>query len=228
MILKDAKRVTSLANLKSDDLNWLINNAYFVSTKYGEAASELACEMYEAVAAAAGVVVKSADPAELASFDEVARAIQGSIKNSKGNDKVVAGSVGRLVKRSAEDTTLKNARRDGAEAAWVPSGDSCPFCIMLASRGWERTSSKSSTHAAHLHANCDCTYVVRFNGKGGVKGYDPQKYLDMYNDAEGSTYEEKLNSMRRAQYAENKDRINAQKRAAYAERKKVESGHGHN
>ena len=41
----------------------------------------------------------------------------------------------------------------------------------------------------------------------------------MFDNAEGDTEEEKLNSMRRDAYAENKDEINAQKRDAYALRK---------
>ncbi len=40
----------------------------------------------------------------------------------------------------------------------------------------------------------------------------------MYYGAEGSTSDEKINSMRRANYAEHKDVINAKKRAAYANR----------
>ena len=41
----------------------------------------------------------------------------------------------------------------------------------------------------------------------------------MYENAEGNTPKEKINSMRRANYEKNKDEINAQKRAAYAGRK---------
>ena len=73
-------------------------------------------------------------------------------------------------------------------------------------------------HAEHIHANCDCTYAVRFDGRSGVQGYDPDRYLAMYENAEGDTPREKINAMRRELYAENKDRINEQKRSAYAKR----------
>ncbi len=56
--------------------------------------------------------------------------------------------------------------------------------------------------------------------KGGVAGYDPDKYLRMYENAEGSTSREKINAMRRENYAEHKEKINAQKRAGYAVRVK--------
>lgn len=124
--------------------------------------------------------------------------------------------VSRLVKRAGADTTLKNAVRDGAEWAWVPHGDTCPFCITLASNGWQKASSKvlKGGHAEHIHANCDCEFAIRFDHKTTVAGYDPEKYLKQYRDAGGD-----INKMRRVNYAANKERINAQKRAAYAARK---------
>ena len=92
---------------------------------------------------------------------------------------------------------------------------------MLASNGWQNQSARAmkGNHASHIHPNCDCTYAVRFDGKSNVKGYNPDKYKAMYQNAEGSSWNDKLNSMRRIQYQENKDRINAQKRANYAEKK---------
>ena len=131
-----------------------------------------------------------------------------------------------MVKQAGADTTLRNALRDGAEFAWVPAGDTCAFCLTLASRGWQRASKKAvkGGHAEHIHSNCDCTYAIRFDGKGGVAGYDPDKYRAMYDAAEGDTPREKINAMRRENYAEHREEINAQKRAAYAERKEREKG----
>ncbi len=68
-----------------------------------------------------------------------------------------------------------------------------------------------------LHANCDCTYAVRFDSRTTIAGYDPDRYLEQYRAANGD-----LNAMRRAQYQENKDEINAQKREAYQARKALE------
>jgi uncharacterized protein VirK/YbjX len=77
-------------------------------------------------------------------------------------------------------------------------------------------------HAEHIHGNCDCAYAVRFNSKTNYAGYDPDKYLAMYNSTSG-TPTQKINAMRREFYAENKEEINAQKRDAYAKRKERES-----
>jgi len=72
-----------------------------------------------------------------------------------------------------------------------------------------------SGHAEHIHPHCDCTYSVRFDKKGGVKGYNPEKYRKMYENAEGNTPREKINSMRRIQYQKDREKILEQKRANY-------------
>ncbi len=202
-----------------EDMNKLVAYAYGISSKYGEGAAALACEMYDAIGIASGQILPPAEPADLPDMDEVAKTVRGTAKT--GNPKNVSRSVGRLVKRTGADTTLKNAIRDGAEFAWIPNGDTCAFCITLASRGWQKASASAlkGGHADHIHANCDCTYAVSFNGKPAYSNYDPERYLDMYENAEGSSSKDKINSLRRMHYEQNKDRINAQKREAYARRR---------
>ena len=191
----------------------LIAYAYGLVTKYGEGSAELACQMYDALAEAANAGVPAAEPAIPADYGEVARMVNATKDQNPAN---LPNGVSRLVKRAGADTTLKNAVRDGAEWAWVPHGDTCPFCITLASNGWQKASSKvlKGGHADHIHANCDCEFAIRFDHNTTVAGYDPEKYLAQYNAAGGD-----INKMRRVNYAANKERINAQKRAAYAARK---------
>lgn len=202
------------------DTEAMISYAHSLSTKYGEAAASLACEMYDAVAAAQGVAVSPAEPAATATYLETARAVMGTLKNQRNT---VPDTVGRLVKQAGADTTLQNAVRDGAQFAWVPHGDTCAFCMMLASNGWQYMSKKAlrGGHAEHIHPRCDCTYAIRFGDSGGVEGYDPDRYLELYENADGATWQDKVNSMRRDFYDEHRDEINAQKRAAYAARQEV-------
>lgn len=191
----------------------LLDYAYALSQHYGQAIGALSCQMYEATAAAQGVIVPTAEVADLPDYGEVAKAVKGTKKQSPNN---IPGTLARLVKQVGADTTLKNAERDGAQFAWVPHGDTCAFCITLASRGWQYMSKKAlrNGHAEHIHAHCDCEYAVRFDGKSTVAGYDPDKYLEEYYDANGD-----INEMRRKRYAQNKDVINARKRELYASKK---------
>lgn len=199
------------------DADALAAYAYALVTKYGEGSGELAAQMYDALAAAERAAVPAAEPAATASYNEVARMVRAT-QNSPPQ---MQNGVSRLVKRAGADTTLKNAIRDGAEWAWVPHGDTCAFCITLASRGWQKASEKvlKGGHAEHIHANCDCEFVIRFDHRTTVAGYDPEKYLAQYNAAGGD-----VNAMRRVNYAANRERINAQKRAAYESRKLSTNG----
>ena len=207
-----------------EQMDAAIDFAFGLATKYGEAAAELACQMHDAVAIASGLSLPPAEPAPTATISEVAKAIRGTAKT--GNAETIASSVGRQVKMAGVDTTMKNALRDGAYWAWVPHGDTCAFCLMLASNGWQRASKKAikGGHAEHVHANCDCTYAISFNGRGTVEGYDPDEYKEMYDNAEGDTWQEKLNSMRRQQYADNAPTLRAQRRKEYAAKAAHEGG----
>lgn len=177
-----------------------------IVTKYGEAAGSLSAQFYDNLAKYWGQSqnggtsfqkpLQTAEVAELPTREEVAKVVYGTMKESPNK---IPSTAGRLVKRTAEDTTLKNAIRDGAQFAWVTSGDTCPFCLMLASRGWQYASKKAlkNGHAEHIHPNCDCTYVVRFDSSSTVAGYDPKMYRKIYDEAEGNNWREKLNYIRR-------------------------------
>ena len=218
--------------MRKNPLDWrdkearrmLLDYAFGVSEKYGTAAAELACEMYDEVALLSGVYLPAAEPAATATYGEVAKTVNGVMKYSQ-NEEMIAAAVARQVKMAGVDTTMQNALRDGAQWAWIPSGDTCAFCFTLASRGWQYASKKAikGGHAEHIHANCDCTYAIRHNTDTNVQGYDPDKYLKMYQDAPGDKPKDKINAMRREFYADNKAEINEQKRSAYEKRREREA-----
>lgn len=89
------------------------------------------------------------------------------------------------VKRAAGECIERNARRDPLKPRWarVPSGaETCPFCIMLASRGFAyRSAEAAGKDAGHYHSHCDCRIVPGFDGMD-VEGYDTgelyRRYLD--------------------------------------------------
>ena len=223
LVNKTNRRVANGELTESTGDKLLIAYAYSLATKYGEASSAIACELYDAMAALSNASVSPAVQAPLATYSDAAKAVYGTKLYSQ-NEEVLAGAVTRLVKLASVDTMMQNALRDGAEWAWIPNGDTCAFCLTLASNGWQRASKKAlkNGHAEHVHANCDCTYAVRFSDDIDVEGYDPKRYENIYNSFSGSP-KDRINAMRREFYAENKDRINEQKRSAYAKRKERNS-----
>lgn len=205
------------------DRDALIDYAYGLATKYGEASAAVSAEMYDAIAELSGQTLPAAVVAPTANYNDVKWQIERALEKSL-DPEVISSAVGRIVKQTGEDTTLRNAGRDGAEYAWIPQGDTCAYCIMLASYGWQKASKKmENSQARHIHANCDCEYCVRFDEKTTVGGYRPGLYASWFDSANGRTTNEKVNSLRREFYAENSEEINAQKRDAYAKRKERES-----
>ena len=210
-IITQSKRFDEGVITKDEYYALVIDYAYALATRYGEAAGAAACDMYDAISELQGAAVPPAVMAPTATKNDVAKAVNGTMKT--GNVKIVAESIGRQVKLVSVDTMLKNAERDGDEWAWIPQGDTCAFCITLASRGWQPASkiALKNGHAEHVHANCDCTYAVRHTNTKvtlDVEGYDPQEYRDLYYDAplrddEAATPKNRINAMRRQFYAEN-------------------------
>ena len=73
--------------------------------------------------------------------------------------------------------------------ARVPTGaTTCPYCLMLASRGFVYHSELKALNANHRY--CDCRIVEGFDGMQ-VEGYDPDLYYDMWKNPEkyGETVE---------------------------------------
>ncbi len=91
------------------------------------------------------------------------------------------------VKKAAGETTIELTKLDPLKPRYarVPSGsETCPFCLMLASRGFEYRSKESATYkkdGGHYHPNCDCRIVVGFEGMT-VEGYDPDILYRRYKD----------------------------------------------
>lgn len=122
-----------------------------------------------------------------------------------GTDAMVAslaGVVVNQVQRRSRDVVLDNldieykaamAARDYEKAngmgyCRVPSGETCAFCLMLASRDFVYTSEyaalRSRRTGGKYHANCDCK-AVPFAEAHTIKGYGKKlaSYQSMYYDA---------------------------------------------
>ena len=200
----------------------LIDYCYAISIKYGEAAAEFACQFYDSVTDLEGVYEEPAEPAETADYSEVCKAVNGTMKYIL-KATMVSTAVARLVKQAGQDTTLKNAIRDRAYFAWIPAGDTCPYCLSIAAEGWRRASQSAleGGHAEHIHGNCTCSYAIKHEKESGYASYHPEEYQEVFETAEGTTEKDKINAIRRANYAEEKDEINEQKRMAYAEREEI-------
>ncbi len=85
------------------------------------------------------------------------------------------------IRRAANRCVAHNARKDPAKPRYarVPRGETCGFCLMLASFGFN---AKTEEAASHSHAHCDCRIVPGFDGKTKVRGYDPDGMYERYTE----------------------------------------------
>lgn len=185
-----------------DNQDWITSVAYELATKYGEAAASVTCDLYDAIAETQGANVPAAEPAKTPTLQETKDVIGYAMRTAP---KTVPAATGKLVKKTSTRTMRKNAARDNAMVALVPSGDGCVFCKMLGSRGWE-SARYTKSFEAHLHNNCRCEYVVRFGNNLRVAGYDPEALLKEFNDTGEKTWPEKMKAVRRKDEAEKRER----------------------
>lgn len=88
------------------------------------------------------------------------------------------------IKRAAGDCVYLNGEFDPFDVrfARVPSGfETCPFCIMLASRGFVYRNKTSAGADGHYHAHCDCRIVPSFSAEK-IEGYDPDALYRQFRD----------------------------------------------
>lgn len=85
------------------------------------------------------------------------------------------------IRRAANRCVAHNVSKDPAKPwyARVPRGETCGFCLMLASFGFY---AKTEGAADHAHDGCDCRIVPGFPGETKVRGYDPDGMYERYNE----------------------------------------------
>lgn len=93
---------------------------------------------------------------------------------------------GQIVRNTARLTIENSAAADPARPRYsrVPSGPkTCAFCAMLASRGFAYSTEKTAGgEDEKYHDNCDCMIVPSW-GKAKLRGYDPDKWKRLYDEA---------------------------------------------
>lgn len=128
--------------------------------------------------------------------EESARRIIDGMLSKVGEiytEEQLADDLGQMVDREmkvgAAETIIGNAQADPAKPRYarVPTGaETCAFCMMLASRGFEYHSRETAGEMEKYHAFCDCAIVPEFDADG-VDGYEPDDYYALYMAARKNT-----------------------------------------
>lgn len=89
------------------------------------------------------------------------------------------------VKRAAQENMIKNCDKAEVRYARVPTGfETCSFCFMLASRGFEYRDEMTAGSLHKFHKDCDCIVVPGAKGRTKIDGYDPEGMYQRWESCE--------------------------------------------
>lgn len=182
-----------------------------VAEEYGLQEQELGAQWYEFCAKAAGVdvdtaIVNDIDYERLDSyFQSVLEEYENGEKEWSEVEQRVFDSFESQMRGLERGTILDNLDRDVRDSrrwrqtrraamkagyARVPVGETCAWCLMLASLGYYYRSEETAlgVEPDHYHEHCDCI-AVPYNAPDAIDGYDDYNlYFDMYADARDAYY----------------------------------------
>ena len=162
---------------------------------FGDRAATIACSAYDVTMEELCIDVQPSTVYNPVSIDSTGRQVDYLMRQLTPDAfdsfaQKLAARAYENVGRAANKTTIHNAERDyskGVRYARVPTGkETCGFCLMLASRGFDYKSRKSAGDMGfgfnRFHDRCDCR-VVAGDDFTTVEGYDPDWLYDVYLDA---------------------------------------------
>lgn len=173
--------------------------------EYGDLSAVVAAEWYEEVRAREVGGRYAARLGALTADEAVVGGVRYAAGHLWSDDPhrtlaVLAGAVDRYVRYGGRDTVARNVASDPRRPRYarIPSGKSCAFCTMLASRGFVYHSEATAGEFDHYHDDCRCSVVMSWDrDKPHIEGYDPDAMYEMYKAARGSDHFDTANILAR-------------------------------
>lgn len=175
-----------------------------LTAQYGDVAAALAADWYEEMRGTSGELGRFT--ASLAKAVPAA-AIEAQVRYLAGHlwtptPQAILGplltSVDKYVKQPGRDTIARNATREGARWARVPSGaKTCSWCLLLASRDAVYLSRAAAGGGGgdSYHGDCNCQPVRIGAGDDYPEGYLPEDYYEKYTAARDEAASADLNDI---------------------------------
>ena len=173
----------------------VIDIAVSLGEKYSLLGAELGAQWYDLCSELAGIDAEAAEVAEV-DTDTVDAKTRSMFERSQQptaqavfND-LMQTLVNDSIRQTGEANLWRDYERGVAGGRWarVPVGDTCAWCLMLASQGAWYLSEKTALggHAGHYHEGCNCVAVYHAN-PDSIRGYEKLgKYKQMYYDADNA------------------------------------------
>ncbi|MFP3156329.1 hypothetical protein LQZ18_18275 [Lachnospiraceae bacterium ZAX-1] len=145
--------------------------------KYGSVTQTVAQELLKSVGIPASAIPELINQEILAA--ETVIGLDGMVKKNDADQsgRYYNGIIDRVVKDGYRKMVAYNSKR----YARIPTGTyTCPWCVMMASRGYVYISEDTAAASSHFYCNC----LILPGGKK-VAGYDPDFYYDLYKQGKG-------------------------------------------
>ena len=180
------------ANMSTDEV---IELASAIAEQYGFLASELGAQWYDLCTRLANI---DAEPAVLSDADSGSIRERAKSMTEKYSDKPRESVLNRFLQNEIQNsiriTGDANLWRDyerglcSGKWARVPVGDTCAWCLMLASQGAWYLSRESAlgNNGSHYHDGCNCIAVYHADANSIPNYSNLQRYKSMYYDAENA------------------------------------------
>lgn len=187
--------IAEFGQLLYDDMprEGVIALATAIGEKYSILGSELGAQWYDLCSELAGI---ECDPAEIAPIDTdtlnamaegaAASAKPGMIANAF--ESYLQNVINDSIRRTGDANLWRDYERGLSGGKWcrVPVGDTCAWCLMLASNGaWYKSKETAlGENGDHYHSNCNCIAVYHADAES-IRGYEKlAQYKRMYYDAD--------------------------------------------
>lgn len=167
-----------------------------IAAKYSYLGCELGAQWYDLCSELAGIDV---DPAELGEVDpdELESRAQAAFDRASDGSPIsdalnyyLQNQIENSIRRTGSANLHRDYERGMAGGKWarVPVGETCAWCLMLASQGAWYLSEETAKgiDPDHYHDGCDCVAVYHADPES-ISGYaNLAKYKEMYYDAENA------------------------------------------
>ena len=167
-----------------------------IAQKYAMLGAELGAQWYDLCTELAGIKADAAEWDKTPDAVIEARAQSAMDRADTDNARDIFGNyleniINDSVRRTGSANLWRDYERGLTPGKWarVPVGDTCAWCLMLASQGAWYVSEESALgkEAGHYHDDCDCVAVFHADPES-IRGYSDRlfKYKEMYYDAENT------------------------------------------
>ena len=173
----------------------IMEQAVEVARKFSYLGMELGAQWYDLCTELAGI---SAEPAEIGEVDDVnlMEHAKATVKASSNPDirmifdAFLQNQINDSIRRTGSANLWRDYNRGLTSGRWarVPVGETCAWCLMLASQGAWYLSEESALgkSAGHYHNDCNCIAVYHATPES-IGGYSKlQEYKRMYYDADNA------------------------------------------